>query len=963
MASNFTSLTVTWYDNSDAYSTSADITSDVKAIPLFTDTGTGEVNQLQLVLIARDGEYITIGSVIIEQYDRIRVQVTDQDTNTYDRYFEVLDIIPSQSKSEGTLLTIEALGIEYHTQQIHYSGSHYFDHAFSIGEDIGDVYNANAGTSQPQISLHDTAYNTSTKVGNDLPKFTNNHYDYGLFEDTCYNRWMDLIDKLGASVSAGGVLDFYELSFKTTGVNTMSLRLFSSGALPASPITVKNTDSINVSESEGGISAATGTNIVAWGSPDHGSLPVEKSKYTSFEQEFLQRPQWRSGLEYKNGSKVIHNGKHYVSIADDNNQTPGNPSWWTQIDMSTEFGDTLQYSPWTDDKAALWAISGTNADNAVPIVSPTHDWATSTSYTKYDVVVESSLQYLCLKDHTSGTFATDLSAGKWEEVENAYYGNDAAGMFDSNLCMWYKDNRISTWAHRTVNSDANITSLVTDYGYTGTGGIANLPLGTRIKVNSTPTGVLNATDPKTGVTYSNSITEVQEDEDGNHVWVVKYKMGSGTDNFICRVIDDHTSHLYDHGTGLWTEITLSDLGNDTFHLYKTICNVDGIDDKPNVTDGTTYPEVCGTDNTKFLKNIKSAVKVCYNAGNSWVNRATSHVNYLKTGCWINFTFPFPVTTHLGIGEDIGALWGGVAARQAPVFDFENMKYTHTGKRGFNETDSIDLGNISAIAFAMKMEIDVPLLGVVDGLANIRCTLYDINDNVVTQDFELNYTDDTWHNIVLPKGGFSDWRAIKPRYVALNNIAELLRPKEVGAENLFEWRNVKMISLQLQNSYDDFGRYAPEGGDDVTNTTLQKNFGGNISMTIDAFHFKKPLLVSSNDGTAQTVRSLEPTFMNEPHIILFNQLLNVAKTQLEIEQFRHQEYNLTTSGTSIFDIDFGDSFYLEKSDFVFLPVGDRVAGEGANKIKLVAKRIEYHLTKPQTGTGGLTRTIKGVKRFY
>jgi len=40
-------------------------------------------------------------------------------------------------------------------------------------------------------------------------------------------------------------------------------------------------------------------------------------------------------------------------------------------------------------------------------------WATGTSYNVKDVVSENNLAYVCLVDHTSGTFSTDLSAGKW----------------------------------------------------------------------------------------------------------------------------------------------------------------------------------------------------------------------------------------------------------------------------------------------------------------------------------------------------------------------------------------------------------------------------------------------------------------------------------------------------------------------------------------------------------------------
>lgn len=40
-------------------------------------------------------------------------------------------------------------------------------------------------------------------------------------------------------------------------------------------------------------------------------------------------------------------------------------------------------------------------------------WVTSTSYYIGDFVTESSTTYYCIVDHSSGTFATDLAAGKW----------------------------------------------------------------------------------------------------------------------------------------------------------------------------------------------------------------------------------------------------------------------------------------------------------------------------------------------------------------------------------------------------------------------------------------------------------------------------------------------------------------------------------------------------------------------
>lgn len=46
-------------------------------------------------------------------------------------------------------------------------------------------------------------------------------------------------------------------------------------------------------------------------------------------------------------------------------------------------------------------------------VNPATNWATSTTYAVNDNVITGGKFYRCVEAHTSGTFATDLSAGKW----------------------------------------------------------------------------------------------------------------------------------------------------------------------------------------------------------------------------------------------------------------------------------------------------------------------------------------------------------------------------------------------------------------------------------------------------------------------------------------------------------------------------------------------------------------------
>lgn len=61
------------------------------------------------------------------------------------------------------------------------------------------------------------------------------------------------------------------------------------------------------------------------------------------------------------------------------------------------------------------------------------EWTTSTVYAAYDTVYHrtNNTMYRCLVGHTSGTFATDLSAGKWE----VYIGANAGLVNQANVAI------------------------------------------------------------------------------------------------------------------------------------------------------------------------------------------------------------------------------------------------------------------------------------------------------------------------------------------------------------------------------------------------------------------------------------------------------------------------------------------------------------------------------------------------
>src|SRR5690348_14142829 len=49
-------------------------------------------------------------------------------------------------------------------------------------------------------------------------------------------------------------------------------------------------------------------------------------------------------------------------------------------------------------------------------INPPSAWQTATNYVARDTVFENSAFYICEESHVSGTFATDLAAGKWSLI-------------------------------------------------------------------------------------------------------------------------------------------------------------------------------------------------------------------------------------------------------------------------------------------------------------------------------------------------------------------------------------------------------------------------------------------------------------------------------------------------------------------------------------------------------------------
>lgn len=83
----------------------------------------------------------------------------------------------------------------------------------------------------------------------------------------------------------------------------------------------------------------------------------------------------------------------------------------------------------------ILSITDHNKTTAWPIA----EWATSTLYVVNSVVSYSYGDYKCLIEHTSGTFATDLAAGKWE-IQMVHFPGCEQSTVKGHTPAWFADN-------------------------------------------------------------------------------------------------------------------------------------------------------------------------------------------------------------------------------------------------------------------------------------------------------------------------------------------------------------------------------------------------------------------------------------------------------------------------------------------------------------------------------------------
>jgi len=515
------SLALTHYDINTT--TQTVITDNFVSLPKCTDTGTTEINSATLVLSASNGKFITTAP-IIDEFDRIGIEITDEDGDVYRKVFDVIKIIPSWTKREGVRLTLILQGMEHHLQKINHIKPFFYSGAAEVITDIIDSYNNSKGTKQP----------TLIEATNELPtsNFSVNNYDFAVSQDSCFNRFNEVVDKQGSSVDDGGALDFYETRF-TNGVadfTTLAFNGFASGSpTDGSEVTIGDTTSVNVGESESGIDSVTGTVVHAWGAVDQGSLPVEFSRFKSGERRFKLYPRWDSAVDYKVNSKVSDLGVVYICTTANTNDQPPSGNW----SVRTANGDygIIIYSPWTKFNANQWGDGGIDPSdiNSSAEIGP--------GFVDGNVIVQDT------QDNWFRTIV-DVRVSDSSPDPTDITGSSTLKLYLYEQTDFYRGFRVL------------------------------------LQSNTNPTGKWAGNDVN-GVAFKQGIIECVTPGDATTAtWRVVY--GAETDNLVCTVRDEGITYIYSTGGNTWTGQGMSTEG-DHLHPYTSLTQVSGI---PNQGDGT-----------------------------------------------------------------------------------------------------------------------------------------------------------------------------------------------------------------------------------------------------------------------------------------------------------------------------------------------------------------------------------------
>ena len=886
-------------------STFTDISGYLTEMDSFRLYSDGRISTASLTLRAENGAFRTDPATPqINNFDRIRITATDSAGRSYRHIFEAINDLSQLTNTSEYLLPLTLEGRERALALVPFSFyadppvSHY-----DMVEQILTSYTAalNAAT-QPLIV---------TDIGagpiNGLPRYALNIWDF-LYVDNCLDAILSVVRLANESVPAGGTGDRWGIIYEDgPTLGTMGLRILPQGQANSGTIPILRglplTNPIqSIAKTK---QPPTGSIVIARGRPGSGGVPVEGDKYRSRIEEYqrlLTRQTWESTIRYDPGSYSSIGGTLYRALRTSTNVRPGSSSSdWQPVGV-TDYVGPIQYSPFTVDKATLFRNECVNPDSAFNGEIEASPHMLDSNIVIEDV--ETKRDWVHLRQTTD-------AVSSWSASERKYLFRGAS--FYEGFRLLIDGNAQGIFARNT-------------YG-TGTG--------------RDPNGKPYSNNPVVyvgGKWYvireTGDFDQILSRYDGLYEWNVAFALRSRT------VASDRTNpdRRYrggnSSGTRAWRALGDQFLANDCLHSPKSIANVDGLV-APNgsYADGSAvriiyeYGHAAEIDEWRgALDKIVGFAASALGFLGSFALNATAATFSLfaskywrNVGWWITLSSPFPFSTHNGISEQVGQLYGAGTSPLASTlsrhstFDVYNKSYTFTGLPGWVEADSDTLMEITGVTFLFRLDllvdgVTVPFTG------DIACSYWAIDDNGTIWKTKSKYRHlKDVQRMTFEFGDFSPVYRARTPFGIDNIVTNILAPELEIRERLFPNR-IRMQGFQLEGAYDDHGRYLPNVWESVIKPSIidlfsTGTFTGTIQFVGDIDYFqwvKTPISIQRVTGGDRTI---VPEIRDYPNISNIEQLRRAATAALDVEKFQFEQYEITRNDSA--DLSLQDSVYLHE----------------------------------------------------
>lgn len=960
-----------------------DITEYVHTIDdvaLFSD---GRISYAKITLQSSFGQFMTDArgglTPLVDEFERFKFTFTDSDGQVKTKIMELMTDLSQLTLTGEYLLPLEFQGRERHLAFIPFSGVYDFTNHYVMAEQVLVSYHYDRGTKQPTFLTNDGATET-----NELPKFNPNMWDFQ-YIDNCLDALKEIIKHANNPVSAGGAGDRYTLIFDddpldpptTSTPGNIILRIIPQGsrnsAITPKPIIV-NSKAVPIKKVDKIKQPKTGTIVIARGRAGTGRTPTASDLYIGRLEFWRGIDDYVSTVQYKLGSYVRYGELTYQCILTPPGvgTLPTNATYWDSITIGEYIGN-FNYSPLTNGKATLYRNNGGNPGVAFSSLDPLSpkvcDCNIVITNSTGDVDNNSNRDWVLFRSKTS--VVADLTADM-----KKYLWNEAS---------FYEGFRMLL--DPSVGTLAGIFAAGTDsYGMGAGKDPRGIPFINNCVILAEDGkwyvfGVPDSANPdsvKTTPEYYQQVVVIYEGT--IYEWNVNFTAIRSAAVNNRRTANTDRKRSDGAGTpSLWKNIAEEFLSNDCWHSPTIIENVTGLT-TPRIK--STVPTVYYTDN--------SAVRIVYGhdgtdtdipAWKNYLDRIIGFVltttagfagllvgfgasalllyttpRYQNCGWWWTISHPFPLSTFNGIGEKVGELLGGQTLEELntnPFFDCYNQKNNPAGNKGWSNLDSKEMMEIVGATFNFRLYmkkdgVDIPFTGDIP----VSYWAIDNNGTIWKSKSVYRFLGDI-QRFTFQFGDFTPVYRARTPFGIKNIIQNIIVPELEIRERLFPNR-IKWQGFMLEAPYDEHGRYMPNAWDLIIKPTLASVSTSAVVFdgVIDDFAWiKTPIAISASD--AETVkRRIFPEIKDFPNITNLEQLQRTADAELDIEEFRYEQYTILQNDK--LDQNLQDTVYLQEDNIIS---EEDKAGTPHTREVVIG---EYHIAV--NNEHDLKRTLVLIKRI-